>query len=71
MADTPLAPLTKDGPLSPAKLFMIAALRHYCAALAGVPVSDLPDSFTVKHGPIEVHVTPTTWIVTDSGVGHE
>lgn len=67
MADTPLAPLTKEAPPSPAKLFVIGVLRGYCAAFAGIPVADLPENFTATFGPVEVHITPTTWLVTASG----
>ena len=64
MADTPLAPLTKEAPPSPAKLFVFGVLRGYCAAHAGIPLADLPDELTATFGAVEVHVTLTTWLVT-------
>lgn len=65
MADTPLA-ISKDRPVTPQRLFVIAALRRHVAALEGVEESSLPAEFRFARDGVEVVLTPTSWIVTEA-----
>lgn len=62
MPDTPLE-ISKDRPVTPQTLFVIAALRHQVATLEGVEEASLPAEFRFTRDGIEVVVTATTWIV--------
>jgi hypothetical protein len=67
MADEPLQPLTKDPVMTPAKRFVMDALRAHCDAIHGQP---LGPTFHVIVDGVEVKVTETGWIVCETGAGN-
>lgn len=64
--DKPLV-LTKEPVMTPAKRFVMDALRTHCEAIHGQP---LGETFHVVVDGIEVIVRKDGWIVCDAGESH-